>query len=192
MRERVRWCLPAWAAWRWWWRYDGENHEFANGVACSNKISWNHENIERVRIKTLIRVMLYGGCLTRVKTWREGKRMNDARVLWVAEKKKRERKYKKTINNKTKKNETKQNRGRRKRSFLSFFFPPVWNVNLERDNRMRKILRRRVRFSCACTSLSCSSLSRGIWLRDRRQKKKIRTNVFVCHFPSLFFFFPFV
>jgi len=39
------------------WRHDDDDddmtgdHDFANGVACSNKISWNHENIERVRIK---------------------------------------------------------------------------------------------------------------------------------------------
>lgn len=98
--------------------------------------------------------------------------MNDARVLWVAEKKKRERK-KKTINNKTKKMKRNKIEEEGRDLFFLFFFPPVWNVNLERDNRMRKILRRRVRFSCACTSLSCSSLSRGIWLRDRRQKKKI-------------------
>lgn len=101
--------------------------------------------------------------------------------------KKRENK-KKIINNKTKKMKRNKIEEEGRDLFFLFFFPPVWNVNLKRDNRMRKILRRRVRFSCACTRLSCSSLSRGIWLRDRRQKKKIRTNVFVCHFPSLFFF----
>lgn len=121
------------------------------------------------------------------KNMTRGKK-NERCSSFVSCRKEKKKEKIKIINNKTKKNETKQNRGRRKRSFLSYFFPPVWNVNLERDNRMRKILRRRVRFSCACTRLSCSSLSRGIWLRDRRQKKKIRTNVFVCHFPSLFFF----
>lgn len=101
---------------------------------------------------------------------------------------KEKKKEKIKIINKTKKNETKQNRGRRKRSFLSFFFPPVWNVNLERDNRMRKILRRRVRFSCACTRLARRSREEYDYVVIEGRKKKIRTNVFVCHFPSLFFF----
>lgn len=121
------------------------------------------------------------------KNMTRGKK-NERCSSFVSCRKEKKKEKIKIINNKTKKkwNETKSRK--KEEIFSFFFFPPVWNVNLERDNRMRKILRRRVRFSCACTRLSCSSLSRGIWLRDRRQKKKIRTNVFVCHFPSLFFF----
>lgn len=122
------------------------------------------------------------------KNMTRGKKNERCSSFVSCRKEKKKEKIKKIINNKTKKkwNETKSRK--KEEIFSFFFFPPVWNVNLERDNRMRKILRRSVRFSCACTRLSCSSLSRGIWLRDRRQKKKIRTNVFVCHFPSLFFF----
>lgn len=67
----------------------------------------------------------------------------------------------------------------------SFFF---WyeNVNLERDNRMRKILRWRVRFSC--TTFVLLVVHREEYLRDR---KKDSDDCLRLNFLSLFFFFPF-
>lgn len=120
------------------------------------------------------------------KTWREG-RNDDARVLWVAEKKKRERErnHMNKTKNETKLKKIKPNRGRRKRSFLLFF--GMKRINLGRDNRMRKILNVGV-FVFVRVQVCLARRYREKYLRDR---KKDSDDCLRLHFPSLFFFPPF-
>lgn len=109
-------------------------------------------------------MLLYGGCSTRIKH-DERERMIDVRSLVSCRKEKK--REKKTYIKKMKRNKNKTEEEGRE-IFSSFFFFRYENVNLERDNHMRKILRWRVRF-VRVHVCSCSSLSRGIstWPKKR-------------------------
>lgn len=126
--------------------------------------------------------MLYGGCFTRIKH-DERERMT---MLEFCELPKRKKEREKKNINKIKKMKRNKNKTEEEGRNLFFFFS-VWNVNLGRDNRMRKILRWSVRFVRVHVCLARRYC--GKYLRDRKKDSDDCLRLNFLFFFS--FFFPF-